>query len=74
MTDLVSLSEQLRIFDLKADIELACALRKGKRERYSAASKKGWASRLRRRSAALRAGPLRVPSLRAAAADAGGGE
>jgi hypothetical protein len=61
--DLVSLSEQLRLVDLKADIELGCALRKVKRERRSAASKKGWATRLRRATcpSSLRSPePLRV--------------
>lgn len=43
--DLVTLSEELRLVDLRTGIDLALKLRKAKRPRRQASARKGWETR-----------------------------
>lgn len=43
--DLVTLSEELRLVDLRTGIDLAPKLRKAKRPRRQASARKGWQTR-----------------------------
>lgn len=60
--DLVTLSEELRAFDLENGLELALALRKAKRPRRQAASLKGWRTRRGRSGAVAPSGCEASPS------------
>lgn len=83
--DLVTLAEELRVFDLENGIDLNLALKKAGRERRQARSRKGWVTRREKegrypppsapgRSAALRAEPRAASQAKPAAANAGGSD